>query len=365
MEGGEERNMEWRNSSRKKKKSDPAEEVAGDKSKKMKQPFKVVYISNPMKVKATVDEFRSVVQGLTGRDSDLESSLSKYGDDGPPELPEAEACDGSAGADLSGEASAKQVGECDHFEDDDDELPEFLPSPPAYFELQGNPRVFTRWKATILNLQRSAVVGMQECTVAIAAVPSTSDNTTLLPHDKHSTKVAVGCSNRRQAAVGAVGGGSRSLDGDNKRLAVANGQQQMPSKMTTNSWMVAVRDSLVAAVLSAAAGKDGRGRGEKHGGAEQQQQEEERPSRRGRRGSPAGTLTSIESSLSKYGDDGPPELPEAEACDGSGSADLSGEASTKQVGEYDHFDDDEEELPEFLPSPPAYFELQGHIHFRH
>ncbi|KAG6467523.1 hypothetical protein ZIOFF_074653 [Zingiber officinale] len=143
MEGGEERNMEGRNSNRKKK-SDSAEEVAGDKSKKKKkqqqqqQPIKVVYISNPMKVKATVDEFRSVVQGLTGRDSDLESSLSKYGDDGPPELPEAEACAGSAGADLSGEASAKQVGECDHFEDDDDELPEFLPSPPAYFELQGH-----------------------------------------------------------------------------------------------------------------------------------------------------------------------------------------------------------------------------------
>ncbi|XP_074591208.1 uncharacterized protein LOC141847126 [Curcuma longa] len=143
MEGGEERNMEVRNRN-KKKKSDSAATAAGDKLKKKKkhqqqqQPIKVVYISNPMKVKATVDEFRSVVQGLTGRDSDLESSLSKYGDDGAPELPEAEACGGSAGADLSGDASAKQVGEFDHFDEDDEELPEFLPSPPAYFELQGH-----------------------------------------------------------------------------------------------------------------------------------------------------------------------------------------------------------------------------------
>ncbi|XP_042451174.1 glycerol-3-phosphate acyltransferase 1-like [Zingiber officinale] len=82
MEGGEERNMEGAEQQQQEEESDPTEEVAGDKSKKKKQPIKVVYISNPMKVKATDDEFRSVVQGLTGRDSDLESTLSKYGDDG-------------------------------------------------------------------------------------------------------------------------------------------------------------------------------------------------------------------------------------------------------------------------------------------
>ncbi|MCL7025789.1 hypothetical protein MKW94_007859 [Papaver nudicaule] len=45
--------------------------------KKISKPIKVVYISNPMKVKTTVSEFRSLVQELTGRDSDTSSdSLS-------------------------------------------------------------------------------------------------------------------------------------------------------------------------------------------------------------------------------------------------------------------------------------------------
>ncbi|KAI3994006.1 hypothetical protein MKX01_003019 [Papaver californicum] len=46
-----------------------------NKCKKISKPIKVVYISNPMKVKTCVSEFRSLVQELTGRDSDI-SSLS-------------------------------------------------------------------------------------------------------------------------------------------------------------------------------------------------------------------------------------------------------------------------------------------------
>ncbi|KAI3844759.1 hypothetical protein MKW92_029925 [Papaver armeniacum] len=41
--------------------------------KKISKPVRVVYISNPMKVKASVSEFRSLVQELTGRDSDISS----------------------------------------------------------------------------------------------------------------------------------------------------------------------------------------------------------------------------------------------------------------------------------------------------
>ncbi|KAI3975014.1 hypothetical protein MKX01_005125 [Papaver californicum] len=46
-----------------------------NKCKKISKPIKVVYISNPMMVKTSVSEFRSLVQELTGRDSDV-SSLS-------------------------------------------------------------------------------------------------------------------------------------------------------------------------------------------------------------------------------------------------------------------------------------------------
>ncbi|KAK9081769.1 hypothetical protein Syun_031215 [Stephania yunnanensis] len=46
---------------------------------KKKQPVKVVYISNPMKVKTSVSEFRALVQELTGQDSDLADY--KFSDD--------------------------------------------------------------------------------------------------------------------------------------------------------------------------------------------------------------------------------------------------------------------------------------------
>lgn len=44
---------------------------ANKKSKKKKQPFKVVYISNPLKVTLTADNFRARVQELTGRESNV------------------------------------------------------------------------------------------------------------------------------------------------------------------------------------------------------------------------------------------------------------------------------------------------------
>ncbi|KAF6163307.1 hypothetical protein GIB67_025171 [Kingdonia uniflora] len=43
---------------------------------KKKKPIKVVYISNPMKVKTSASEFRAKVQELTGQDSDVAYSQS-------------------------------------------------------------------------------------------------------------------------------------------------------------------------------------------------------------------------------------------------------------------------------------------------
>ncbi|KAL8215392.1 hypothetical protein R6Q57_004841 [Mikania cordata] len=43
------------------------QEKGSQKSSKNKAPVKVVYISNPMKIKASPSEFRAVVQQLTGR----------------------------------------------------------------------------------------------------------------------------------------------------------------------------------------------------------------------------------------------------------------------------------------------------------
>jgi len=46
-----------------------AHRIAGTGTKK--KPMKVVYISNPMKFKASASEFRALVQELTGQDSEL------------------------------------------------------------------------------------------------------------------------------------------------------------------------------------------------------------------------------------------------------------------------------------------------------
>ncbi|XP_008788483.2 sigma factor binding protein 2, chloroplastic-like [Phoenix dactylifera] len=60
-------------------------------AKAKKKPIKVVYISNPMKVKASAAEFRDLVQELTGRDSNVAylSRLPDAEDTGdPPPAPE-------------------------------------------------------------------------------------------------------------------------------------------------------------------------------------------------------------------------------------------------------------------------------------
>lgn len=49
------------------------------RSDKLKRkPVKVVYISNPMKVKVTPSEFMSLVQELTGQDAELPADLSRF-----------------------------------------------------------------------------------------------------------------------------------------------------------------------------------------------------------------------------------------------------------------------------------------------
>ncbi|KAJ4969914.1 hypothetical protein NE237_003013 [Protea cynaroides] len=52
------------------------------KSKKKSKPIRVVYISNPMKVKTSASEFRALVQELTGRDSDLGNYNGRFSIDG-------------------------------------------------------------------------------------------------------------------------------------------------------------------------------------------------------------------------------------------------------------------------------------------
>ncbi|PNT73059.1 hypothetical protein BRADI_2g52881v3 [Brachypodium distachyon] len=61
-----------------------------------KKPIKVVYISNPMRVKTSAAGFRALVQELTGRDADP----SKYSTDD----------DGGAAQELSPEGSAAAPG---------------------------------------------------------------------------------------------------------------------------------------------------------------------------------------------------------------------------------------------------------------
>uniref|UniRef100_A0A2N9HD59 VQ domain-containing protein n=1 Tax=Fagus sylvatica TaxID=28930 RepID=A0A2N9HD59_FAGSY len=51
------------------------------KSKKNNNhPIKVVYISNPMKVKTSASQFRALVQELTGQDSELPPDPTKFSD---------------------------------------------------------------------------------------------------------------------------------------------------------------------------------------------------------------------------------------------------------------------------------------------
>lgn len=52
-----------------------------NKSKKNK-PIKVVYISNPMKVKTSASQFRALVQELTGQDAELPDPTKFQGSDG-------------------------------------------------------------------------------------------------------------------------------------------------------------------------------------------------------------------------------------------------------------------------------------------
>ncbi|KAL6997657.1 hypothetical protein U1Q18_007784 [Sarracenia purpurea var. burkii] len=50
------------------------EKKATKQAKTKKKPVKVVYISNPMKVKTTASEFRALVQELTGREASMPDS---------------------------------------------------------------------------------------------------------------------------------------------------------------------------------------------------------------------------------------------------------------------------------------------------
>ena len=70
-------------------------------SHKKAKPVKVVYISNPMKIKTSASQFRALVQELTGRDSELPHDPAKF----------------SAG----GDRTVKIGGDLHHDDDDDDD----------------------------------------------------------------------------------------------------------------------------------------------------------------------------------------------------------------------------------------------------
>ncbi|XP_073285116.1 uncharacterized protein [Primulina huaijiensis] len=74
----------------------------GNKQPKIrkKQPLKVVYITNPIKFKTSASEFRSLVQELTGQDSDLPESSTKFS---------AERCAGGYGGSQPGDAEAAKM----------------------------------------------------------------------------------------------------------------------------------------------------------------------------------------------------------------------------------------------------------------
>lgn len=55
-------------------------------AKAKKKQIKVVYISNPVRVKVSASQFRALVQGLTGRDSDLAEVEKILAIDGVDEL---------------------------------------------------------------------------------------------------------------------------------------------------------------------------------------------------------------------------------------------------------------------------------------
>ncbi|XP_031285436.1 sigma factor binding protein 1, chloroplastic-like [Pistacia vera] len=48
------------------------------KNKRSKKGIKVVYISSPMKVNTCASNFRALVQELTGKDSDVDASASRF-----------------------------------------------------------------------------------------------------------------------------------------------------------------------------------------------------------------------------------------------------------------------------------------------
>uniref|UniRef100_A0A1D1YV33 Protein MKS1 n=1 Tax=Anthurium amnicola TaxID=1678845 RepID=A0A1D1YV33_9ARAE len=58
-------------------KASPDQLEGSKKHKTKKKPIKVVYISNPMRVKTTAAEFKGLVQELTGQDSDI-ADLFKF-----------------------------------------------------------------------------------------------------------------------------------------------------------------------------------------------------------------------------------------------------------------------------------------------
>lgn len=81
---------------------DTVNQKKGNKQPKIKkkQPLKVVYITNPIKFKTSASEFRSLVQELTGQDSDLPESYTKFA---------AEGCAAGSGGSQPGKTEAVKM----------------------------------------------------------------------------------------------------------------------------------------------------------------------------------------------------------------------------------------------------------------
>lgn len=91
-------------------------------AKTAKKPIKVVYISNPVKFTTSASEFPTLVQKLTGRDSDLPFDMDSYVFSPPDELEPEGKAETSTAASLSPEhniiatpvISGSQTIDCPH-----------------------------------------------------------------------------------------------------------------------------------------------------------------------------------------------------------------------------------------------------------
>ncbi|CAK9188501.1 unnamed protein product [Ilex paraguariensis] len=116
---------------------------AAKQAKTKKKPVKVVYISNPMKVKTSASEFRALVQELTGQDADMPDparfpEIGGVGSDDHhhqevPEGPGDQAVHEVPTMNPCGELAKKSDLSCEPYDDDDVFMPQIIENFPGIF----------------------------------------------------------------------------------------------------------------------------------------------------------------------------------------------------------------------------------------